>query len=192
MNRKILRSAGVIGVAVLAVILFILPRSSGHKLKLTAHFNNAEGLRSGATVRLAGVEVGTVKSVRAFPEAKDAPVEVVMALNTPDDLKIPNDSTVSLTTAGVLGETFVEIDSRSASGPPIQSGATLKAISTESPTLQQMLDRFAAALNTNTTEQTVAKLEALIKERCNGDQNDSANVNHGHEMRTRKRNPGAN
>src|SRR5205823_9908717 len=117
MNWKILRVAAVIGLAVLGIVLLTIPRLFGHKLRLKAYFNNAMALRPGAPVRLAGVDVGTVTSVRARPEVKDTPVEVVMGLNTPEELKVPNDSTVSLETAGVLGETFVEIDSHTASGP---------------------------------------------------------------------------
>jgi ABC-type transporter Mla subunit MlaD len=46
-----------------------------------AYFTNASGLRDGANVRVAGVDVGSVKSVRVRPELKEEPVEVVMVLN---------------------------------------------------------------------------------------------------------------
>jgi ABC-type transporter Mla subunit MlaD len=40
-----------------------------------------------------------------------------MFISTPYELKIPADSTVSLATAGVLGETYAEIDVKGTSGP---------------------------------------------------------------------------
>ena len=77
-----------------------------------------------------------------------------MVLSPPYELKIPNDSTVLLETAGVLGETFVEIDVASASGPPIGANAVLKA----KPTVQL------------TTEQVIEKLSEVLQEKnCNCD-----------------------
>jgi ABC-type transporter Mla subunit MlaD len=82
----------------------------GHRMVVKTYFANAMGLRAGAPVRFAGVDLGSVKSERAKPEVKNSPVEVVMVFNPPYELKIPNDSTVLLETAVILGETFVDID----------------------------------------------------------------------------------
>ena len=124
-----MRRASILAV-VIAVIAFVVllgyPRLFAHRIELNVYFQNAHGLRAGAPVRLAGVEVGTVTSVRARPELQTAPVEVTMRVRTPYELKIPNDSTVSLDTAGVLGETFAEINVLEASGAPIKSGGVLK------------------------------------------------------------------
>ena len=49
---------------------------------------------------------------------KATSAEVIMNLQTPYELKIPNDSTVSLSTAGILGETYAQINISEASGPP--------------------------------------------------------------------------
>jgi ABC-type transporter Mla subunit MlaD len=134
-NGKAIRCAGglglivLIGVVVLA-ILFVPLRPMGHRMVAKAYFTNAMGLRAGAPVRFAGVDLGSVKSARAKPEVKNSPVEVVF--NPPYELKIPNVSTVLPKTAGILGETFVDIDAASATGPPIGANAVLKA----KPTVQ--------------------------------------------------------
>jgi phospholipid/cholesterol/gamma-HCH transport system substrate-binding protein len=94
-----------------------------------------------APVRLAGVDIGRVKSVRVHPERKEEPVEIVMDLSTPYELKIPNDSTASLETAGLLGETFVEIDCTMASGPPVQQNAILKSKRTNSLSSEQVIEK---------------------------------------------------
>ena len=122
------------------------------------------------------VDLGSVTSVRVRPESKDAPVEIVMALKTGYELNIPNDSTASLETAGVLGQTFVEIDSHTASGPPIQSGSTLKAQPTASLTTEEMIAKFATAFNLSTAE-ALEKLESRIKERCDGEKVQSGVTN---------------
>jgi ABC-type transporter Mla subunit MlaD len=92
-----------------------------------AYFANAMGLRAGAPVRFAGVDRGSVKSVRAKPEVKNSPVEVVLVFHPRYELKIPNDSTLFLETAGILGETFADIDAARATGPPIGANAVRKA-----------------------------------------------------------------
>ena len=139
------RLAALIGVAVIA-LPFVVPGLIGHRLVVKAYFTNAMGLRAGAGVRLAGVDIGSVKSVRAHPELKEAPVEVVMVLSPTYELKIPNDSTVVLETAGVLGETFVEIDATSASGPPIGANAVLRAKPTVQLTPQQIIEKVGEVL----------------------------------------------
>ena len=45
----------------------------------------------------------------------------------------------------------------------------MKPTPTVSLTAEQMLEKLAAALNLSKTEQTLEKLEAIIKERCNSD-----------------------
>jgi ABC-type transporter Mla subunit MlaD len=56
---------------------------------------------------------------------KTCPGSVVMELRTPYELKIPSDSVASTATAGILGETYLEIDVTQASGPPISNGGQL-------------------------------------------------------------------
>src|SRR5580704_18114403 len=116
-------------VVVLAILLVAL-RPMGHRMVGKACFTNAMGLGAGAPVGFAGVDRGSVKSVRARPEVKNSPVEVVMVFNPRYELKIPNDATVLLETAGILGETFVDIDAAKDTGPPIGANAVRKAHST--------------------------------------------------------------
>ena len=100
----------VVALIGLGVVVFLFVRSTGNKLTVKTYFTNASGLRDGANVRVAGVDVGSVKSVRVRPELKEEPVEVVMVLNPRYEVRIPADSIVSLETEGVLGPTYVEID----------------------------------------------------------------------------------
>jgi ABC-type transporter Mla subunit MlaD len=111
-----------------AAIWFAATRPRGHnRLLVKAHFEDVQGLRAGASVRLAGVDVGHVISVRARPESREYPAEVTMNLQTSYELKIPNDAVVSVDQAGVLGEPFVEINIKNAFGPPLENGGTLKS-----------------------------------------------------------------
>ena len=140
------RVAIVVGFAVVGVALFCFLRLSSHKLVLRAYFSDAKSIGSGAAVRLAGVKVGTVKAVRIQPGMKDAPAELTMALDTAYDLRIPEDSVVVLQTAGVLGETYAEIEIAGTSGPPVSTNAVLRSRQVDQLSLSQVIERLTAAL----------------------------------------------
>lgn len=115
---------------ILALLLFLMSGTTGlftKRITLYSYFDNASGLRVGAPVRLSGVDIGNVVAMRVVPD-KDkqlTPVEVIMKVSTKYGFNLRRDSVTSLDTAGVLGETFLDIDSSQAIGPPAQNGDTL-------------------------------------------------------------------
>jgi|SRR5215469_2629081 len=148
MNRAYLRVAGVAALSLIVLVAFLLVKSPfRRKIVVRAYFANAMSIRAGAPVRLAGVDIGSVESVRARPELKQAPAEVVMLLTPSYELNIPSDSTASLETAGVLGETYVEIDVGHASGPGIGSNAVLRTVSAPEVTTQEFIEKVGNILS---------------------------------------------
>jgi phospholipid/cholesterol/gamma-HCH transport system substrate-binding protein len=129
----------IIAAAALAAVTFFVTLAKPHeeRLDLKCYFQNAQGLRPGARVRVAGVEVGSVTSVRVRPELRDHPAEVSMSLDTPYELKIPSGSVVALEAAGVFGEVFLQIDIQGAIGPPVQNGGILPSREMVSTTPEQ-------------------------------------------------------
>jgi phospholipid/cholesterol/gamma-HCH transport system substrate-binding protein len=121
------------------------------KLTLRSYFDNASGLRVGAPVRLEGVDIGNVKDVRVIPGRALTPVEVVMKVSTRFENAVRKDSVTMLTTQGVLGETFIDIDSRGAKGPPAQDGDELQI--KEKPDLSDMV---------RSTQSTLQNIQALL------------------------------
>lgn len=125
----------------LITLLFIgIP--SRHKLVLKAYFADGIDLRAGAPVRLAGVDLGYVKTVRVRPELRECPVEVTMVLVPPYEIKIPNDSVATLSTAGLLGGTYVALDITNAVGPPAHANAVLKTIPFKPLSTDELLKRI--------------------------------------------------
>lgn len=113
---------------VLVVLIFLMTGSTGlftKKITLYAYFDNAGGLRVGAPVRLEGVDIGNVKRVRVVASHALTPVQVTMQVTSKYVDAIHKDSRATLSTAGVLGEVFVDISSREAKGPPVQNGDVL-------------------------------------------------------------------
>lgn len=134
------QSIAIVLIASLVLISWIVLHSRSHSLSVRAYFDDARGLHAGATVNIAGVAVGNVSSVRIRPELRDNPAEVVLLLNTPYELKIPEDSTVSVERAGILGDAIAVINISEAKGQPIRSGATLRTVHSHEVTSQQAID----------------------------------------------------
>ncbi len=124
----------------LAVLVFLMTGQGGlftKKIFLKSYVDNASGLRPGAPVRLQGVDVGNVTAIRVIPGKEPYPVEITMKITTKYMDAIRKDSIIQLSTAGVLGETFVDIDSTKAIGPIAQNGDTLPM--REQPDIQDVV-----------------------------------------------------
>jgi phospholipid/cholesterol/gamma-HCH transport system substrate-binding protein len=137
---------GLIAVAALAILATWMFRPSwSQQLVLRACFNDVRGLRSGAGVRIAGVDVGRVAKVRARPDNKLCPADVEMKLNTQYELKVPTDAIARVQSAGLLGEEFVDIGVQDAKGPPATNDSVLPTEPTKSPV--EELKALIMALN---------------------------------------------
>jgi phospholipid/cholesterol/gamma-HCH transport system substrate-binding protein len=150
---------------VLALLIFLMTGSAGpftKKIRLRSYFDNASGLRVGAPVRLQGVDIGNVESVRVVPGHGLTPVEVVMKVTTKYRDNLRKDSIAELSTAGVLGEVFVDIDSVRARGPAVENGDTLEI--RNKPDLQDMVRASQTTLqNINALLNRVDRIVAFIE-----------------------------
>ena len=134
----------LVSVALLSTLLFLMTSASGmslfsKKLTVTTYFENSAGLKPGAPVNLEGVTIGEVKRVRISidPARKLTPVFVEMRLDPKFSASLHKDSTASLSTVGVLGDTVVDINSQVAGGPPLEDHDELKTL--ETPNLTDVI-----------------------------------------------------
>lgn len=147
----------------LALLVFLISGTSGlftKKATLTTYFDNAEGLRSGQPVDLQGVAIGNVRSVHVVPGRPLAPVEVVMRINAKYLPFIHEDSKATVMTAGVLGESFVDIDSKGAKGPIIKDGGVLLA--SNAPGLQDVVRQSQSSLQN--IDKLVTRADKILEE----------------------------
>ena len=118
----------IVASVTLAVLLFLMSGTIGlftPRIILRSYFDNAEGLRKGAPVRLSGVDIGNVTDIMIARGRPLTPVEVTMKVSTKYSYDLHTDSISSLETAGVLGETYIDLDSSQAKGPPAKDGDVL-------------------------------------------------------------------
>ena len=140
---------------VLAVLIFLMSGNIGlftQKLQLLTYFDNAGGLRIGAPVTLQGVNMGNVTDIRVVAGRPYSPVQVTMKVNSRYKEMIRKDSTAELATAGVLGELYVDIDSKNAHAGPVQNGDVLP--SEEQPGIDDVV---------KASQSTLQNMEILVK-----------------------------
>ena len=97
--------AAAIGFAVYGAQVAGLGSNTGGSYPLTASFRSLDGVSVGTDVRLAGVKVGTVSEVALNPETYRADTVVSVRADT----QIPDDSSIIVSSEGLLGGNFVEI-----------------------------------------------------------------------------------
>ena len=91
-----------------------------------ADFTEVGGLIEGATVRLAGVQIGRVTAVR-LPGQPGGKVRVEMKIGRQFADRVRRDSIARIDTQGLLGDKIVEITAGSASEPALPPGGVLLA-----------------------------------------------------------------
>ena len=125
---------GIFCLGYLAIKLGKLELVGGDYYELTADFSSSSGLKKGASVEIAGVEVGRVKSI----ELKDDQAQIVLAIQ--DGIPVYNDAIASIKTRGIIGEKYMGL-SPGGSGDLLSKGETI--LDTESGIdLEQVISQF--------------------------------------------------
>lgn len=103
-------AVGGVVLAVAAGFLFYAGQVTGFaaapsEYALTASFRSADGVDVGTDVRMAGVKVGRVTELQLDPETYRARAVITVR----DDIEVPDDSALAISSEGLLGGNFVEI-----------------------------------------------------------------------------------
>ncbi len=164
---------GILVTFALALILYSSFQGGGTtffapKKQLVAYFHSVNGLLDGAPVRLAGVEVGNVKSIKFvnLDDLRRLRVEV----NVKESVwkLITEGSRVQLGTIGLLGDKYIEIYPGPPDNPILESGSEiavieevgLDAIVRKPPEVTNSIDSIL--LNLRDITEQVARSEGTI------------------------------
>lgn len=118
-----------IGTVLLVISIFLL--GSKEKLftrtiEVKAYFNQIEGLKSGAPVRLSGYDIGSVSGISLVSE-ETGNVEVRMRIDVSLKHFIRLDSQAAIETEGLVGKKIVTITPGSANFAEIEDGGIIKS-----------------------------------------------------------------
>jgi phospholipid/cholesterol/gamma-HCH transport system substrate-binding protein len=72
---------------------------------LRARFASADGIATGTDVRLHGIKIGRVSSLDLDPKTYAA----IAHISVRDDVKVPDDSSIKVTSAGIMGSSYLAI-----------------------------------------------------------------------------------
>jgi phospholipid/cholesterol/gamma-HCH transport system substrate-binding protein len=147
--------------AFLAMIYALGARSRLFEAKYTIHaeFSEVGGLAEGATVRLAGVQIGRVADVE-LPSQPGGKVRVDLSIARQFTDRVRKDSVARIETQGLLGDKIIEISVGTAAAPPVKPG---EVIASKDPAdLGQVVSQGAQ------TVKDVAALAASLRETAEG------------------------
>jgi phospholipid/cholesterol/gamma-HCH transport system substrate-binding protein len=149
----------LISVTLLSALLFLMTSASGmsvfsHKILVHTYFDNSDGLKVGAPVELEGVTIGEVThvTVTTDPDRKLTPVFIKMKIDPKYQPSLHKDTTAELATVGVLGDTVVDLNSKHATGPALETGDELRT--TSSPSLNDVI---------KSSQGTVQDVDVILK-----------------------------
>jgi phospholipid/cholesterol/gamma-HCH transport system substrate-binding protein len=108
-RRETLVGVAALAVAAAGLVLTALGNRINEKAQdaaasYTAEFSRADGLHTGAPVRLAGVRIGSVGDVKL-----DAGYRAIMTLILTQDIPLPDDTAAIIETDGVFGSKYIEL-----------------------------------------------------------------------------------
>jgi phospholipid/cholesterol/gamma-HCH transport system substrate-binding protein len=96
----------LIGLACLAYLAINLGKMEiiGTGYQVFANFDSVSGLKTGAPVEVAGVEVGRVESIQITPM-----YQARISLKLEPGVKVHDDAIASIRTKGIIGDKFVKL-----------------------------------------------------------------------------------
>jgi len=145
-------------------------------------YKTVDGLKEGAPVRYAGVNVGRVSFIRLEPEG------VRVGIRLDRELLIPDDSRFVIATVGVLGDKHVEIHPGQAQEPleagtelrgvdPVMMDSILVEMDTTLRNLNQVVRGFADIADSEELKEGVVESTVLMRDTIGGLQSAVEQVN---------------
>ncbi|MBK2125339.1 outer membrane lipid asymmetry maintenance protein MlaD [Fangia hongkongensis] len=126
--------------------------SSNYEIK--AEFKDIGSLRTGAAVRISGVEIGSVKNIELATSYSGFIATVTLSINNKYN-KIPGSYSASIQTSGILGDSFVALEPAKINLPNLYGSEYLKNGSvipltntTSSINLNSLINTFVSSSGT--------------------------------------------
>lgn len=141
-ESKYLKTGIYVALVILAMVVYFATnkeklshKDGGTYYNVDARFNRTDGLLVGDKVRMAGMDVGRVIDARL-----DDNFKAILTLDVRDGIKIPDDSSASIVSAGMMGPKYIEIEP-GGSEDYIPAGGEF-SYTQDAMVLEELLDRI--------------------------------------------------
>lgn len=128
----------------------------GNYYALDARFGRTDGLLVGDKVRLAGVTIGRVVGAQL-----DDHFNAIMTLEVKDGIKIPDDSSASIVSSGIMGSKYIEIEP-GGSEDYLPAGGEF-SYTQDAMVLEELLDRIVSIGKANRSKAFDQKMDEMEK-----------------------------
>ncbi|HEX9296371.1 MAG TPA: MlaD family protein [Polyangiaceae bacterium] len=145
----------LVAVGLLATFVLVMGQISFQpKFTIFVDFDNPGGLASGSAVRIAGIKVGKIDEIQyrggernPVTQKREPLVRVKVSLEKRYHQAVRDNSLFYVTTQGVLGEQFLQIDPGSADRPILPDGGVVRGL--DPPRLDMLLAEGFELLHTS-------------------------------------------
>ncbi|MFI0447284.1 MCE family protein [Actinomadura sp. 6N118] len=127
---------------IVAGVLVTMPDGGGRTI--TAHFVNSQGIYPGSDVRVLGVKIGTITSIKPTGQSVTVRMEI-----TDDDARIPAEVTAVVIAPNLVSDRYVQLSPAYTGGPTLASGGQIPVARTATP---MELDQLYGALRKFTAD----------------------------------------
>jgi phospholipid/cholesterol/gamma-HCH transport system substrate-binding protein len=117
------------GLVVAGIVVFMIgeeKRLFESKLTYRTSFSDVQGLKSGAPVRLGGIDIGSVSQVVHADDPADNRLYVELHVVKREAVRVKQDSIAHIANKGLLGDKMIEITGGSPGAPQLPEGATIR------------------------------------------------------------------
>jgi phospholipid/cholesterol/gamma-HCH transport system substrate-binding protein len=142
-SHQIEFAAGLFLLAAIAALIFLAVQAtdrgvvSGGGYQVSAHFSNIGGLKPRARVSMGGVTIGMVEDISLDPDTFEARVLIRISDQFND---LPEDTSASILTAGILGDQFIGLEP-GGSPEPLRDGDRI-ILTNSALQLEQLISRY--------------------------------------------------
>jgi phospholipid/cholesterol/gamma-HCH transport system substrate-binding protein len=116
------------GLVVAGIVIFLIGEEKRlFESKITYHtsFSDVQGLKSGAPVRLGGVDIGNVSKVRHAENPADNRLYVELHIAKREAIRVKTDTVAKIANKGLLGDKMIELAGGSPGAPQVPEGGSI-------------------------------------------------------------------
>ena len=97
------------------------------KVTVKASFNDVLGLKPGSMVRMGGIDIGSVTSVKHGDDPADAKIYVSLAIARSEARRVHPDTVAKVVNKGLLGDKMIELVGGDAKSDPVKDGTWIQS-----------------------------------------------------------------